>query len=268
MTLDQIVGQAPRTIDRPPVTAKIVRVDDSGIWAVPIGGDPRTPVGPCQGPTQVAVDEQVVLTWTPQGPWVQPAVDTSGFETEAGALAKADAAREQAEAYADSQLGGHAADTTEVHGIPNTAELETQAGAQAKADAAIADHEDATARFHGNTGVRRVVDAGDIVDLPDLELLVRRTGDVVAVWTREPVAAAFSGALDLFTLPTEFRPDANATVSGVYNPATGAPVAGASLIVRHDGTVRLIAVSGARHVAGVTATVNAAWPAAYPGTGE
>ena len=38
----------------------------------------------------------------------------------------------------DAELAAHAADTTDVHGITNTATLETQAGAQAKADAAQA----------------------------------------------------------------------------------------------------------------------------------
>lgn len=39
----------------------------------------------------------------------------------------------------DAELAAHEADTTNVHGIPNTAVLETQAGAQARADQAEAD---------------------------------------------------------------------------------------------------------------------------------
>ncbi|MEU4169460.1 hypothetical protein AB0F46_21615 [Streptomyces sp. NPDC026665] len=44
----------------------------------------------------------------------------------------------QDRAYADTQLAAHAADSTDVHGIPDTAALETKTGAQAKADAAQA----------------------------------------------------------------------------------------------------------------------------------
>jgi hypothetical protein len=52
----------------------------------------------------------------------------------------------------DAKIAAHNADTTAVHGIPDTASLETQAGAQAKADAvsaALAVHAADTTAVHG-----------------------------------------------------------------------------------------------------------------------
>lgn len=316
MTIEQVIGTAQRTINRETVTAQVVRVDDTGVWVAPVGSDTRTPIGPCRGTTSVAVGDSVLLSWTSDGPWIQAELDTSSFETPAGAQAKVNAGVES-----------HRADTTDVHGIADTAQLETKTGAQAKANAArdaaitaavseilggappaaldtlvelaaaLQDDEDAIAaitlalagketpagaqakvdaardahqdpdtRWHGDSGVRRLVDAGDIVDLPDLVLCARRVGDVVSIWTREPIAATHTGAITLFTLPAGFRPDAEALTDRVYDPDADAFVAGAGLVVRHDGTVRLLAVSGARHLAGVTGTVSSAWPTSYPGT--
>jgi len=48
---------------------------------------------------------------------------------------------------ASARVGDHAAETTDVHGIADTADLETQAGAQAKVDAHAA--EDAADAVHG-----------------------------------------------------------------------------------------------------------------------
>ena len=83
--------------------------------------------------------------------------DTAELETQAGAQAKATAARDGAVATAASALAAHAADTTDVHGIPNTADLLTQADIDdlvTDADLAVvagdlADHEAATTNVHG-----------------------------------------------------------------------------------------------------------------------
>lgn len=56
----------------------------------------------------------------------------------ADATTKANNAKSGAEATAAGALASHEADTTNIHGITNTALLETLAGAQAKADAALA----------------------------------------------------------------------------------------------------------------------------------
>jgi hypothetical protein len=88
--------------------------------------------------------------------------DTTALETQTGAQAKATAAQSAAtaaaafdatgkvtahtgaadphgdRAVAAAALAAHSADTTDVHGIPDTAVLETSSGAQAKADAAQA----------------------------------------------------------------------------------------------------------------------------------
>jgi hypothetical protein len=88
--------------------------------------------------------------------------DTTALETQTGAQSKATAAQSAAtsaaafdatgkvtahtgaadphgdRAAAAAALAAHSADTTDVHGIPDTAALETSSGAQAKADAAQA----------------------------------------------------------------------------------------------------------------------------------
>lgn len=306
---DSVFDGKPPAINRPPVTARIVRSDTTGVWAVPLGGDTRHPIGPCRG-SIVPVGTVVALVWTQGQAWVFGGFsDFTQFETKSGAQAKVNAG-----------VATHSADTTDVHGIVDTAQLETKAGAttkvnvaiaalidgapgtldtlneiaaaladddseiaaimaslatketpagaQAKADTAAADAITAhlTAR-HGDTGLRRVVDTATLVDLPDMVVLLRRVGPVVTVYTREPVAAAFAGTVDLYTLPTGFRLDADATVAGVYNPATGV-VAGSDLVVLAAGTCRLTATSGARHYAAVTGTTSDAWPGALPGTVE
>lgn len=53
-----------------PVTARVVRVDPSGVWAAPIDGDTRHPLGPCMGGAGCAVDDLVLIVQTDQGPWV------------------------------------------------------------------------------------------------------------------------------------------------------------------------------------------------------
>ena len=65
--------------------------------------------------------------------------DTANLETQVGAQAKANIARDEAIAVADqgsTALDAHINTTTDVHGIPDTALLETQVGAQEKANIA------------------------------------------------------------------------------------------------------------------------------------
>lgn len=55
-------------------TAQVVRADESGLWVVEIGGDPRHPVGPCRGGwtsngTRVPPGALVILVETEEGPW-------------------------------------------------------------------------------------------------------------------------------------------------------------------------------------------------------
>ncbi len=325
--LDALLGTRPASIQRDPVTAQIVRVDATGIWAVPLGGDTRYPIGPCQGPTSVTVGTTVLLTWTRDQPWINGGStdhesstldvhgipDTAELETQAGAQAKADAA-------ATGAVATHAGATLNVHGIPDTALLETQAGAQAKitaaidalvagapgtldtlaeiavalqedddaiaalttaiaaketpdgaqakadaaADAAVAAHDTAK---HGDTGTRIVVAAGGITDLPDLEVLLRRVGPAVSVWTREATAATHTGAVALYTLPTGFRPLPAAAAGLVLDPGTGI-VTGSHLSTLTGGAMTLTATSGARHHSSLTYVTADAWPTALPGTPE
>lgn len=71
--------------------------------------------------------------------------------------AGADGSTAEAQAYTDTAISTHAADTTSVHGIADTAALETATGAQAKADTAqtaatTAAATDATSKVTAHTG--------------------------------------------------------------------------------------------------------------------
>lgn len=96
-------------------TALDGKADASAIptTAAEVGADPAGSAAAAQTAAATYTDQQVATRETP-----------------AGAQAKADAA-----------VAGHSADTTGVHGIPDTALLETTAGAQGKADAAVNAHE-------------------------------------------------------------------------------------------------------------------------------
>lgn len=68
--------------------------------------------------------------WAEEGGyWIH--IDSEAFEVHLG-----QSGEYATEGYVLAQIADHNADTTDVHGIPDTADLETQAGAQAKADAA------------------------------------------------------------------------------------------------------------------------------------
>lgn len=80
----------PAAIARPPVTGRVVRSDASGVWATPLDGDTRHPIGPCRGARrpvfestgagdaahrhdtleQLPVGVLVLLVFTDDGPWV------------------------------------------------------------------------------------------------------------------------------------------------------------------------------------------------------
>ena len=54
--------------DRSAYTAEVTRVDESGVWAVPLGDDKLHPIGPCRG--TAAVGDLVLLVLTQEHPWV------------------------------------------------------------------------------------------------------------------------------------------------------------------------------------------------------
>jgi hypothetical protein len=65
---------APEPAAATPMTATVVRTDESGLWVVPAGDDPQHPVGPCRGGwtangTRVPPGALVALIDTPDGPW-------------------------------------------------------------------------------------------------------------------------------------------------------------------------------------------------------
>lgn len=305
--IDELRGKPPK-IQREPVTGRVTKVDTTGVWVVPIGGDLRTPVGPCRGPSDIPVGTVVMIIWTQERPWVFGAELLTALNADARDLLLLEAAAADAAALVDA----HELDTTNVHGVADTSVLETQQGAQLKADAAaglVADELDAHTVItnrnpHGVTkaevglgsaddtadvdkpvsiatatalaekvdgtsyqdsGRRLVVAAGAIVDLPTLEVVTRRRGDVVTVYTRETTAGTHAGATALHTLPVGFRPDAPVVHAQVTDPA-GAPTAGAWLAETAAGVISLTAVSGARHYAVITYTTSDTWPAALPGT--
>jgi hypothetical protein len=71
MDFDEVVTGKPRAIARPPVTGKVVKVDDAGAaWVAPLGSDPRHPVGPCRGSAGAAAGDVVLLVFTQERPWI------------------------------------------------------------------------------------------------------------------------------------------------------------------------------------------------------
>lgn len=80
---------------------------------------------------------EVVVGATPGGElggtWATPTVDATHSGSSHASVQAA------AEATAAGALASHEADTTNIHGITNTADLETASGAQSKADAKVSD---------------------------------------------------------------------------------------------------------------------------------
>lgn len=141
--VDELRGKPP-AIARGPVTGRVTRVDSQGVWVVPVGGDLRTPIGPCRGPSDIPVGTVVMVIYTQERPWVFGAELLTPLNAEARELALIALLEASAQAWdeavaqaAADALTAHSASTTDVHGIPDTAELETQAGALAKITAAI-----------------------------------------------------------------------------------------------------------------------------------
>lgn len=69
MDLDQLATGKPRTIPRPPVTGRVVKIA-GGVWVTPIGGDLRHPIGPCRGGVAAVVGDVVLLIFTQERPWI------------------------------------------------------------------------------------------------------------------------------------------------------------------------------------------------------
>jgi hypothetical protein len=88
-------------------------------------------------------------------------------------------------------------DTTDVHGIPNTADLETQAGAQAKADAAQAAAEDdsnqaLTAHAAATQDVHGIPDTADLETLEGAQAKADAAGQAAVTTARQEAAAALA----------------------------------------------------------------------------
>lgn len=72
----------PRKIERSPLTARVTKIDaEGGIWAAPVGGDHRTPVGPCRGSDLLKRGDVVLIVWTQERPWVLAGPDASDLPT-------------------------------------------------------------------------------------------------------------------------------------------------------------------------------------------
>lgn len=277
---DELRGKPP-AITRGPVTGRITKVDAQGVWVVPVGGDLRTPVGPCRGPSDIPVGTLVMVIYTQERPWVFGAELLTTLNADVRDLALLEAAAADAQALLDA----HAADTTEVHGIADTSALETQTGAQTKADDAQAAAETAAqaaldayalivagelgdkvdTSAYLDSGRRLVVAAGVVTDLPDLEVVLRRRGDLVTVWTREATTlATHAGATGLYTLPAGFRPNP-ALVAAPVLDETGADLS-TLLVAAAGGALTLTAVAGERHHGSLTYLTSDTWPGSLPGT--
>lgn len=65
---DQVRGTPP-PITRTPLTGVITKVTSEGVYVAPLGGDHRTPIGPCRGGTGLQVGATCLLIWTQEQPW-------------------------------------------------------------------------------------------------------------------------------------------------------------------------------------------------------
>lgn len=121
----------------------------------------------------------------------------------------------------------------------------------------------------GDTGSRRIVAPGTIANAPNMEITVRRKGDVVTIHLTEPLTAGtISGsAILLGTLTAGFRPltmPNTAVVAAPLTSNTGVQVGTVSVItseIRAHGLV-----SGTRHYSTVTFVTGEPWPTTLPGT--
>ncbi|MEV5138442.1 hypothetical protein AB0K71_05790 [Streptomyces syringium] len=183
---------------------------------------PTGPQGPtgatgAQGPTGPAGPAGAT---GPQGP-----IGPQGPQGEPGSEA-------EAEAYTDAAVTAHAADTTAVHGIADTALLETQAGATAKVAAHIAasdphgDRADAATKYVAKVGTSQQV-SGEIWFV-DTNPLGPGTDPAFAnQFTRK-------GYVDKGLLPDGPEPAAPATGYALFSEG------GALKAKRSDGTVTTI----------------------------
>jgi hypothetical protein len=132
--------------------------------------------------TEFSIDRLVVATLTPEGVLVNDQIPPE-LETTVGAQEKADIAESNAIIEASTLLGNHNAETTNVHGILDTAELETKESVDEKIDLAdqalrvviledvqdivtgdIQAHNEATLSVHG------IADTSDLVVTADLDV--------------------------------------------------------------------------------------------------
>lgn len=194
--VDELRGKPP-AITRGPVTGRVTKVDAQGVWVVPVGGDLRTPVGPCRGPSDIPVGTVVMVIYTQERPWVFGAELLTVLNADVRDLALLEAAAADAQALLDT----HAADTTSVHGIANTSALETQTGAQTKADQAetdakayaetLADAAYEGARARGNhTGTQTAATISDFNAAADARALLFQREVVTAVLPGTAAVAA------------------------------------------------------------------------------
>ncbi len=197
--------------------------------------------------------------------------DTAALETQSGAQDRADAAQAAAETTAADALALHAGATDNPHAVTKAqvglgdVDNTSDADKPVSTAAAAALGEKLDADVYQDSGRRLVVAAGDVTDLPDLEVVVRRRGDVVTIFTRES-AGAMSGATEvLTTLPAGFRPAAPFVPARVVNQS-GDIVSAASLTVAATGAMRLVPSLGARHHSALTYLTSDTWPATLPGT--
>lgn len=126
---------------------------------------------------------------------------------------------------------------------------------------------------NGDTGLREVVAAGSIADMPNLRLYLRRINRIVNVLLIETGAGtAASGNKTIYTLPVGFR------VSGLGNPAAISMEAvfdeGLALITTSSlgstsagtGALILKVTNAKRHYSNLTFITSEAWPTELPGT--
>lgn len=270
--IDELRGKPP-AITRGPVTGRVTKVDAQGVWVVPVGGDLRTPVGPCRGPADIPVGTVVMVIYTQERPWVFGAELLTTLNADVRDLALLELAELAAQTYdeavaqaAADALAAHAADTTAVHGIADTAALETQTGAQAKADQAetnaqtyaddLADVTYDAARARGNhTGTQTAATISDFNAAADARALLFQR-EVLTL----PVAGDLTVAAGVFRLPVDTGTWAITSVRATVGTA---PTGSAAIVdVHKNGTTiygtqanRPTIADGANAATGGTASV-------------